>query len=128
MSINAILDVAQQMPVLKGHTVGFADTPAVFAAMTQALNKAGFSNARILVLHGAAEIPALERLLEGSSWGESAEKLLTQGRAELRRDHSVVCVEVQNAEQAATVAAVSTQCGVRSIYHFGAFVDTRLTP
>ncbi len=128
MSINAISDDAQQVPVLKGHTIGFADTPAVCVAMEQALNKAGFPDARILMLHGAAEIPALERLMGGSSWGESAEKLLTQGTAELRSDHSVVCVEVQNVEQAATVAAISTQCGVRSIYHFGDFVDTQLTP
>ena len=128
MSMNAISEDAQPVPVLKGHTIGFADTPAVCVAMAQALNKAGFPDARILMLHGAVEIPALERLMGGSSWGESAEKLLTQGTAELRNDHSVVCVEVQNAEQAATVAAISTQCGVRSIYHFGDFVDTQLTP
>lgn len=117
----------QEMPKLQGHTIGFADTRVDCEAMTQALNKAGFSDAVITILHGAEEVPLLESLMDGSSWGESAEEVLKQGTLELRSGHSVVCIEVQNAHEAATVAAVSTQCGVHSIYHFGILVDTRLT-
>jgi hypothetical protein len=127
MSNVAPPDDVQELPQLQGHTIGFVDTQAECEAMTLALNQAGFSNAAITVLHGEVEVPLLESLMDGSSWGESAEEVLKQGTLELRSGHSVVCIEVQNAEEAATVAAVSTQCGVRSIYHFGIMVDTRLT-
>ncbi len=127
MSNVAQPDDVQELPKLQGHTIGFVDTRAECEAMTQALNKAGFSNAAITVLHGEEEVHLLESLMGGSSWGESAEEVLKQGTIELRSGHSVVCIGVQNADEAATVAAVSTQCGVHGIYHFGILVDTRLT-
>jgi hypothetical protein len=95
--------------------------------MTQALNKAGFADTSITVIHGEDEVSLLERLMNGSSWGESVEEVLKQGTLELRSNHYVVCIEVKDAEEADTVAAVSTQCGVHGIYHFGMLVDTRLT-
>lgn len=95
--------------------------------MTRALNKAGFADAAITVFHGENEVHMLESLMDRSSRGESAEEVLKQGTLELHSDHYVVCLEVTDAEAADTVAAVSTQCGVRSIYHFGVLVDTRLT-
>ena len=127
MSNVAQPENVQELPKLQGHTLGFVDTHAQCEAMTQTLNRAGFSEAKITVLHGEEEVHLLETLMDGSSWGESAEEVLKQGTLELRSGHFVVCVEVRNTDEAATVAAVSTQCGVRSIYHFGILVDTRLT-
>lgn len=127
MSTVAPPDDVQELPKLQGHTIGFVETHAECEAMIQALNKAGFSDATITVFHGAEEVPLLESLMDGSSWGESAEEVLKQGTLELRSGHFVVCIEVQNAEEADTVAAISTQCGVHGIYHFGVLVDTRLT-
>ena len=127
MSTVAQQDKVQELPQLQGHTIGFVDTHAECEAMTQALNTAGFADDAITVFHGEEEVSLLERLMGGSSWGESAEEVLKQGTLELHSDHYVVCIGVKNAEEADTVAAVSTQCGVRSIYHFGNLVDTRLT-
>ena len=127
MSNVAQQNDVQELPKLQGHTVGFVDTHAECEAMVQALNKAGFSEAAITVFHGEDEVHLLESLMDGSSWGESAEEVLKQGTLELRSGHFVVCVEVQDADEAAAVAAVSTQCGVHGIYHFGTMVDTRLT-
>lgn len=127
MSNVAQPEDVQKLPDLQGHTIGFVDTHAECEAMTQALNKAGFADTAITVFHGEEGVPLLESLMKGSSWGESAAEVLKQGTLELRSDHYVVCIEVKNAEEAATVAAVSTQCGVHSIYHFGVLVDTRLT-
>lgn len=127
MSNVAQQDDVRELPKLQGHTLGFVDTQAECEAMTQALNKAGFPEAKIIILHGEAEMHLLESLMDGSSWGESAEEVLKQGTIELHNGHFVVCIEVQNADEAATVAAISTQCGVRSVYHFGILVDTRLT-
>ena len=127
MSNVAQQDEVQELPQLQGHTIGFVDTHAECEAMTRALNKAGFADAAITVFHGENEVHLLESLMDSSSWGESAEEVLKQGTLELHSDHYVVCLEVTDAEAADTVAAVSTQCGVRSIYHFGVLVDTRLT-
>lgn len=127
MSNVAQPDEVQELPKLQGHTIGFVDTHAECEAMTLALNKAGFADDAITVFHGEEDVPLLVSLMDGSSWGESAEEVLKQGTLELRSGHSVVCIEVQNAYEAATVAAISAQCGVHNIYHFGILVDTRLT-
>ena len=127
MSGIAEAKVEEVIPRLQGHTVGFADSLGISEAMTLALNKAGFPDSCMVVLHGEEGIQLLEGILDGSSWGESAETLRKQGAIELGNGHCVVCVEVQSPEEADTVAAVSTRCGVRSIYHFGMLVDTRLT-
>lgn len=118
---------AQESPTARGHTIGFVETQSECAALILALNQAGYPGAQIMVFDGEAGVPLLESMLEGSLWGESAEEVLKQGTMELRDGHSVVCVEVQDAEEAATVAAVSTQHGGYSVYHFGSLVDTRLT-
>ena len=116
-----------ELPVLHGHTLGFIDSSAACETMTHALNQAGFPSSTILVFQGPEGIPLLTHLLEGSHWGESAETALKQGTAELTLGHSAVCVEVDDAEAAATVANVSTQHGGRSVYHFGILIDTQLT-
>lgn len=120
-------DDASALPDLQGHTVGFVDTLAACEAVTQALNTAGFPDATIKVLRGEEGLHLLERMVDASSWGESAEDVLKLGTVELRGGHSLVFVDVQNAEEAATVAEVSTQHGAHGIYHFGLLVDTRLT-
>ncbi len=127
MSNVAQPDDVQELPKLQGHTIGFVDTQVQCDATIQALDKAGFSYATITVFHGEEEVHLLESLMDGSSWGESAQEVLKQGTLELQSGHFVVCIEVQNADEADAVAAVSTRCGVHGIYHFGIMVDTRLT-
>ncbi len=127
MSIVAQQDDVQVLPQLQGHTIGFIDTQAECEVTSLALNQAGFADDVITVFHGDEDVPLLKSLMGGSSWGESAEDVLKQGTLELHSDHYVVCIGVKNAEEADTVATISTQCGVRSIYYFGNLVDTRLT-
>ena len=118
---------APALPDLQGHTVAFVDTDTACEAVTQALNTAGFPHSAIQVLRGEEGLPVLQRIAKASSWGESAMDLLNQGTAELHHGHSLVLVEVKNINVAATVAAITTQHGAHSIYHFGLLVDTRLT-
>ncbi len=120
-------DDAPALPELQGHTVAFVDTDAACDAVMRALNAAGFPNAKLQVLRGEDGLHLLERTAAASSWGEAAEEVLKQGEIELRGGHSLVFVEVQNAEEADTVAEVSTRHGAHGIYHFGLLVDTRLT-
>lgn len=127
MSNDAQQNEGRELRQVESHTIGFADTYAECEAMTLALNKVGFADDTITILHGEEAIPLLENLLAGLSWGESPEVVLKQGTLELRSGHYVVCIKVKNDEEADTVAAVSTRCGVHGIYHFGILVDTRLT-
>jgi hypothetical protein len=118
---------ALALPTLRGHTVAFVDSNAACDAVMQALNAAGFPNGRLQVLWGEDGLHLLERITHASSWGETAEDVLQQGAIALENGHSLVFVEVQNAEEAATVVAVSSPHGAHSIYHFGSLIDTRLT-
>jgi hypothetical protein len=111
----------------EGHTIGFVNTAAECAAMTQALNQAGVSDGCIHVWQGKEGLESLQGMLDGSLWGESAEEVLKQGTDELNGGHFVACIEIQSAREAATVAEISTQYGCHGIYHFGKLVDTRLT-
>ena len=127
MSLMTQPNEAQNLSDPRGHTVGFIDTSSACETMTQALKDAGFPDAKILVFYGEEGVHLLDRMMEGSLWGESAEEALRHGTAELRVGHAVVCVEVHGSEEAAIVAEISTQHGGHSIYHFGILVDTRLT-
>jgi len=92
-----------------------------------ALENSGVEPHRVFLLRGPNDLEAFEIMMDGSQWGESAEKFLAQGRVELADGHSLVCVEVHNDEEAAQVADVLVLQGVHSIIHFGTLVDTRLT-
>ncbi len=118
---------APVLPDLQGHTVAFVDTDTACDAVIQALHTAGFPNDTIQVLRGEDGLHLLERIAQASSWGESAEDILKQGTAELHAGHSMVFVEVKNAREGDAVATLCTPHGAHGIYHFGLFVDTRLT-
>lgn len=127
MSPVPLLNEDQQLQTPRGHTIGFIDSIAECDALTAALSEAGFSNTAISVWRDDEGVRLLERMLDGSLWGESAEEILKRGTQELRNGHAVVCIAVRDAEDAGKVAAISTEHGCHSVYHFGVFVDTRLT-
>lgn len=116
-----------ELPKLPGHTLGYIDSPAERAGLVQSLQLEGFASEAILTFEGAEGVALLAQMMEGSQWGESAQKVLKKGTDELLAGHSVFCVKVAGDEEAALVAAISTQLGGRSVTHFGVLVDTRLT-
>ena len=116
-----------ELPALHGHTLGFFDSSEACETMTRALIQAGFPSSTILVFQGPEGIPLLTHLMKGFQWGESAETALRQGTVELTLGHSAVCVQVDGAVAATTVANLSTQLGGHSVYHFGMMIDTQLT-
>ncbi len=127
MSHLPLLNADQELKTPRGHTIGFIDSIPECDALTAALNQSGLPTAAISVWRGEEGVRLLEQMLDGSLWGESAEQVLKQGTLELRNGHSGVCVEVQDAREAAVVAEASKQHGCHGVYHFGDFVDTRLT-
>jgi hypothetical protein len=127
MEVTPNQDVNPEETNLPGHTIGFVDSPTDCDALTQSLQQAGFPDTAITVLRGETGLELFNRLLEGSLWGEADEDVYKQGAIELTSGHSAVCVEVQDADEAARVASISTQHGGHGIYHFGTLTDTRLT-
>ena len=120
-------DFGQKLPELPGHAIGIFDSAVDGALVTDALNKAGFPMATILVFEGEDGIELMTRMMDGYQWGESTENFMKQCLSELQRGNRVVSVEVRNQSEAAAVAAIATPFGGRSVYHFGTVVDTRLT-
>jgi hypothetical protein len=117
----------QDLPELQGHAIGIVNTLPECDAVVGALDVAGFSEARTLVFLGDDGIQLVQRMLEGSRWGEASEKYLNECVAELTRGHCVVSVPVENTNEATAVAAIMTQFGGHGVNYFGSVVDTRLT-
>lgn len=125
---NTLHPVGKQVsPTARGHTIGFVETQSECEALILALIQTALSEAQVTVFHGEEGIHVLENMLEGSLRGENAEEVVRQSAMELRVGHHVVCVEVQDSAEAATVADVSAQHGCHSIYYFGSLIDTRRT-
>jgi len=128
MSKSPEFDHGQELPKLQGHAIGVVDSDLACSQLTEALAAGGFSTARQLVFQGEDGIQLVNRMMEGTTWGESSEHFLMQCLIELNQGHSVVSVEVANENEAAAVAEIASQFGGHSIYHFGLLTDTQLTP
>lgn len=113
---------------LQGHTLVVLDAVQDFVDLADALGKAGFPPERTIGLQREAGIPEFDNLMQGSQWGESAEKVHQNGKAELESGHFLLLVETQTDEQAAQVKELAILHHGRGIYHFGYLVDTRLSP
>ena len=127
MSVKPMRDHHQPLHQPQGHAIGFADDAESCEAIVEGLDSAGFDESKIVVFSGDDGIHLLKRMMEGL-WGESAQKFLERGVAELEKGHSAVCVEVTDHHQAMKAATLAGQFGGHSFDHFGVFVDTQLTP
>lgn len=114
-------------PTVRGHVIGIADSLAGADALPGVLDGHGVESARVMILDGPVGLQKFDAMMRGSQWGEQAEKLRAQGRAELQDGRAIVCVEVADEEEAARIAGWLTPLGVRSLHHFGALIDTQLT-
>lgn len=121
-------DHGQPLPKLQGHAIGVVDSDAACRQLSEELGIEGFGSSRLLIFHGQDGIDLVNRMMEGQTWGESSEHFLMQCLNELHEGHSIVSVEVDNEREASTVAAIASQYGAHSVYHFGLLTDTQLTP
>jgi hypothetical protein len=120
-------DHGQELPKLQGHAIGVVDSDLACSRLSSALAASGFNASKQLVFQGEDGIHLVNRMMEGSTWGESSEHFLMQCLIELNQGHSVVSVEVEDENEAAAVAAIASQFGAHSVYHFGLLTDTQLT-
>ena len=127
MSVQPLVERAQQLPGPQGHAIGFFNTKADCDAFIQQLNAAGFSDSTLAVLDGADGIHLLNRMMAGSLWGETAEDIVRQATIELSYGHYALVIESPDREQAMSLATLSANEGGHAFYYFGEYTDERLT-
>lgn len=120
-------DYGQELPQLQGHAIGIVDSDEACSHLASALTAGGFSSDKVLIFQGEDGVELINRMMAGQTWGESSEHFLMQCLIELNQGHSVVSVEVEDEAEASAVAAIATQFGAHSMYHFGLLTDTQLT-
>lgn len=114
-------------PTVRGHVIGITNVPRMTDVVRAELNEHGVDPGRVAVMYGTTGLQQFDAMMQGSQWGEQAEKLRAQGQAELKDGHAVISVEVANQDDAARIARWLSPLGVHSLHHFGALIDTQLT-
>jgi hypothetical protein len=126
MSVTPFHD-HQDVPQLADHVMGFVDTQAKCDEVIAALKRIGVAEDRMLVLHGPDGRQFLERMMEGSLWGEEAEAAMKESEIELREGHFVLCVEAKERDEGLRIALEAKAHGGHGFNHFGRMIDERLT-
>lgn len=117
----------REHPTVRGHVMGITNVPRMSDTIRAELSNRGVDSGRVDVMYGAAGLQRFDEMMQGSQWGEQAEKLRAQGQAELKSGHAVVSVEVADQDEAVRIAEWLSPLGVHSLHHFGALIDTQLT-
>ena len=125
MSVRPLREGTTELPKPQGHAIGFADDPAACDAIDDALTGHGIDESKIVLLAGDTGVDQLMQMMKGS-WGEAEQAFLNNGIAELHAGHFVICVEVNDFDEAKQIASIASRHGGRSFTHFGTFVDTSL--
>jgi hypothetical protein len=125
--IEPISDRGQDLPVPEGKTIGFVDTEAELQALVQALNKAGYPESKIRVLHGHDGVDLLERLRDVAFFGDWERAVAEKGIHELKHGHYSFAVAVRDRDEALRVADVVEPYGGHSVTYFGKWINEQLT-
>ena len=124
MSVEPTRDEGQKLPSPNGRVIGAVDTKEQLDEAVSALRTAGFE--KMEVLHGPDGIELMKRLSGVFFlWDEEA-SIIKRNITELEKGHYIIAIHASSggAKQAAGIAASH---GVRSLTHFGMWVNTRLT-
>ena len=124
MSVEPTRDEGQKLPSPNGRVIGAVDTKEQLDEAVSALRTAGFE--KMEVLHGPDGIELMKRLRGVFFLGDEEESIIKRNITELEKGHYIIAIHASSgdAKQAAGIAAGH---GVRSLTHFGMWVNTRLT-
>jgi hypothetical protein len=126
MTVEPIHDHGQTLPIPQGRAIGFVDTQAQCDAVVQALNAAGFSEAKITILFGEEGLHLVKRL-ERFFFSDAELGLVKFSEQQLRLGHYGLGVEVDSRDEAVRVADICTALGAHSWDYFGTWFNERLT-
>ena len=125
--IEPIQDRGQQLPVPEGKVIGIVNSRNDFDTVTRALNRAGYPNDSMNALFGADGIEMLQRLRETAFFGDWERAVVDEGIGELEKGHYVLCVRVEDADEAARIAHIATPLGAHTFNYFGMWINEQLT-
>ena len=124
MSVEPTHDEGQRLPSPSGRVIGAVDTKAKLDEAISALRTAGFE--RFEVLYGPDGIELMKRLQGVFFLGEEEESVIKRNISELNQGHYIIAIHASS-EGVKQVAEIAASHGVRSLTHFGMWVNTRLT-
>ncbi|MEX2173543.1 MAG: hypothetical protein WD872_04220 [Pirellulaceae bacterium] len=128
MTAKPLPDRGQELPAPKGRVIGFVDSKPAFDVVAKMLQGEGYSDSKVIALHGDDGISLLERLQDGTFFFADAEtKVINFGIDELRAGHYAIAVEVDDRDEALRVAQLATNQGAHSFGYFGTWVNERFS-
>ena len=127
MAVKPVIDRGQELATPEGQAIGFVDTKAQFAAVTQALKAAGYSDSKIIALQGADGIAMLKRLQKTFNFGDGEDAIVEFSIKELQAGHYALCIEANDRAAALRAARLAEPLGAHSFSYFGTWVNERLT-
>jgi len=124
MSGEPTRDEGQRLPSPKGRVVGAVNTKAKLDDAVTELRTAGFETFE--VFYGPDGIELMKRLRGKFFLGEDEEGVIERNIAELEQGHYIIAIH-SSSEGVKQVVEIASNHGVRSLTHFGSWVNTRLT-
>jgi len=120
-------DTNEGLPRPMGHVIGLVESEDNCGQLTNDLIHSGVSSDRIMVLHGDDGLEQFQRMMLGSSWGETAQEMTREGEEELRDGGYVVWVKADNREEGLRIATAAKTRGGHAFSYFGELADERMT-
>ena len=124
MSIEPTRDEGQRLSPPNGRVIGTVSTKSELDECVSTLHTSGFEE--VEVLYGPDGIELMTRLRGVFFLGEEEANVIDRNISELKKGHYVIAVNTPS-HSAKQVAEIATSHGVRSLTHFGMWVNTRLT-
>ena len=124
MSVEPMRDEGQRLPPPNGRVIGAVATKATLDEAVSALRTAGFE--KIEVLNGPDGIELMKRLRGVFFLGDDETSIIERNITELEQGHYIIAIHATS-ESVKRAAEIAASHGVRSLTHFGMFVNTRLT-
>jgi hypothetical protein len=127
MAVKPAVDYGQELATPEGQAIGFVDTKEQFAAVTQALKAAGYSESNIIALQGEDGFAMLERLQNTFNFGDGEDAFVEFSIKELQAGHYALCIEANDRAAALRTASLAEPLGAHSFSYFGIWMNERLT-
>jgi len=125
--IEPLKDYGQELPVPEHKAIGFVNSQEELDAVIKALNTAGYPNSKIVVMSGEDGVELLEQLRDVAFFGDWERAVVDHAINELEIGHFLICVRVNDRDEAVQIADLATTHGGHSFNYFGAWITEQLT-
>lgn len=126
MSLQPLKDNGQELPPLGGLLICVLDDREQVDRAAGELNKAGYPNDKLILLHGEDGFNLVHRAEAAVDYfSDAPQQLFCRDKSVLSEGRYALAVPVGNGKKAREVAALIRPHGAHGFMHFGMFVDTK---